>query len=161
MTEESGSGSARSADVGRELMRRMLRVRRFEERVQALAALGEFPGVVLVESPANVGFGAGVNQGLALAALSILQAQAQIRLMRLHKTINDDDLRALERTDPVIDQRLQSLAVDASLACCIAGQELTRKFFVFLCQTLLQSRQLIRCELHQRRHGFAHCLAHQ
>jgi len=36
----------RDADVGRDLMRRMLRVRRFEERTQALAATGEFPGVV-------------------------------------------------------------------------------------------------------------------
>jgi pyruvate dehydrogenase E1 component alpha subunit len=32
--------------VGQDLMRRMLRVRRFELRAQALAAAGEFPGVV-------------------------------------------------------------------------------------------------------------------
>ena len=38
--------SSRTAEVGLGLMRRMLRVRRFEERTQALAATGEFPGVV-------------------------------------------------------------------------------------------------------------------
>ncbi len=46
MTEESGTSASRDAAAGRELMRRMLRVRRFEERTQALAAAGEFPGVV-------------------------------------------------------------------------------------------------------------------
>jgi acetoin:2,6-dichlorophenolindophenol oxidoreductase subunit alpha len=40
------AGASRDVAAGRELMRRMLRVRRFEERTQALAAAGEFPGVV-------------------------------------------------------------------------------------------------------------------
>src|SRR5437588_665839 len=46
MSTKAVAKSDTDVGVGIDLMRRMLRVRKFEERVQSLAGAGEFPGVV-------------------------------------------------------------------------------------------------------------------
>jgi TPP-dependent pyruvate/acetoin dehydrogenase alpha subunit len=43
---EASNDAASRTELGLDVLKRMLRVRRFEERAQALAAAGEFPGVV-------------------------------------------------------------------------------------------------------------------